>query len=111
MYRRLICFISVVLVLSMAGHASAELVAHWKLDDGSGTIAKDSAGDYDGNLLNGPLWMSGVSGSALKFDGTDDCVLIGSNPAFNPTGSFSVALWANISDWSEDWGYSQSCSA
>jgi hypothetical protein len=98
---RLFC---VVLVLSLSGSVWADLVAHWKLDDGSGTVAKDSAGDFDGVLLNGPAWVSGVLGGALFFDGTDDSVQIGSDPAFNPTGSFSVALWMNPSAWATEWG-------
>jgi len=106
MCRKLVYLLSIVLVLSMADHASAELVAHWRLDDGSGTVAKDSAGDFDGTLLDGALWVPGVMGGALWFDGTDDSVLIGSDPVFNPTGSFSVALWANIEGWAVEWGHS-----
>ncbi|MBN2182055.1 MAG: discoidin domain-containing protein [Sedimentisphaerales bacterium] len=106
MCRKLIFSLSIIFVLIISNYAPAELVAHWKLDDGSGTIAKDSAGDFDGALENGPLWIQGVIGGALWFDGTDDCVLIGSDPAFNPTGSFSVGLWANIEDWTVEWGCS-----
>ena len=92
MHRKLVFVLFFILVLSMSDRTSAELVAHWRLDDGSGAVAKDSAGDFDGTLQDGPLWIQGVIGGALWFDGTDDCVLIGSDPVFNPTGSFSVAL-------------------
>jgi hypothetical protein len=106
MCRRLVCLLSAVLVLCTAGHAWADLLAHWKLDDGSGTIAKDSAGNFDGVLLNDPTWVSGVLVGALSFDGVDDCVEIGNDPTFNPTGSFSIALWANIGNWATEWEHS-----
>ncbi|GAG06327.1 unnamed protein product, partial [marine sediment metagenome] len=42
-------------------HAEAgaiqNLVAHWKLDTGSGTNAVDSTGNADGTLVNGPVWV------------------------------------------------------
>jgi len=103
----LICLLSVVLVLSLAANASADLVAHWSLDEGSGSTAADSVGAYNGTLRGGPTWVKGVLGGALMFDGSDDCVEVGSYPVFNnPTGSFSVTLWANIGDWSAEWLHS-----
>ncbi|MDH7600160.1 MAG: discoidin domain-containing protein [Sedimentisphaerales bacterium] len=83
--------------------ASGELVAHWKLNDGTGGLARDSAGTNDGIVRGGAVWVDGVKGGALMFDGTDDCVEIGTKPEFNPEGSFSVAIWANIQDWSSEW--------
>jgi hypothetical protein len=63
----LLCF---VLVLGVAHNASAELVAHWRLDDGSGTTAVDSSGNgYDGTLLLDPQWVAGKYGGALEFAG------------------------------------------
>ena len=41
MYRRMIYVVSLLAVLSMTGRVSADLVAHWPLDDGSGTVAAD----------------------------------------------------------------------
>lgn len=38
-------------MLAATNDASAGLVAHWKLNDGSGTIAKDSVGGNDGILI------------------------------------------------------------
>ena len=63
----LLCF---VLVLGVAHNASAELIAHWRLDDGSGTIAVDSSGNgHDGTLLLDPQWVAGKYGGALEFGG------------------------------------------
>jgi hypothetical protein len=106
MYRKWILSISVLLLLNIVGSASGDLVARWKLDEGSGLTAKDSVGGIEGILLNGPIWVPGVHGGALQFDGVDDCVNLGNNDIFNPTGSFSVALWANIEAWASEWGHS-----
>lgn len=53
---------------------SAGLVAHWALDEGSGTSASDSSGKgHTMNLINGPTWVSGTVGSgALQCDGSND---------------------------------------
>jgi len=55
-----------------------EPIAHWKLDEGSGSVAYDSAGTNNGTLYGSPNWVSGISGSALDFDGVGerDYVLI-----------------------------------
>ena len=53
------------------------LVAHWKLDEGSGTTASDaSGGGNTGTLVNGPVWTSGKVVSALSFDGVNDKVSV-----------------------------------
>lgn len=41
-------------------------VAHWKFDEGAGTLADDSAGLHDATLL-GPTWTGGHLGGALRF--------------------------------------------
>ena len=86
MCRRLTRPAVVVLILGLAGTASAALVAHWKLDDGSGTTAADSSGrGFNGTLIGGPAWVSGTDGGALQFDGRDDYVDFG-NPVGWPAG-------------------------
>jgi hypothetical protein len=49
------------------------LIAHWKLDEGNGTMAADSVGDNDA-LVYGAAWSDGLIGGALRFDGADDYV-------------------------------------
>ncbi len=46
-------------------------VAHWKLDDGEGTVAVDSSGNgNDGVLVGDPQWVAGTIGAgALEFAG------------------------------------------
>jgi len=69
----------------------------WKFNEGSGTIAYDSAGSNNGTLVNGPVWTSGQIDGALSFDGTNDYVNMG-DPAdgsldFGASDSFTISLW------------------
>jgi hypothetical protein len=70
------------------------LVAHWKLDESEGTVAYDSAGTNNANLIGEPVWQSagGWVDGALELDGIDD----GAEASFvlNPAESpFSAFAW------------------
>jgi hypothetical protein len=71
-------------------------LAHWKLDEGSGTIAADSSGNaLDGTLMGDPMWVAGIIGGALDFDG-DDYVDIGNPPILDfSTGDWTLSAWMN----------------
>ena len=58
-------FVLFVLVGFCTVEAEAGLLAWWKMDDGSGITAEDSAGDANGTLVNGPVWTTGVVDGAL----------------------------------------------
>ncbi len=69
-------FISLAMVLAMilatfTGSARADLVAHWKFDEGSGDMAFDSSGNnYHAILVNNPEWVPGKIGAgALNMGG------------------------------------------
>lgn len=69
------------------------LIAHWKFDDETGTIAVDSAGGNDGTV-NGAVWDTGRIDGALDFDGVDDYVDCGDGLDFDIV---TVAAWVNVS--------------
>jgi len=94
-----------LLVGVMACAAQADLVSHWKLDEGAGTTAFDSGpGGNDGTLqdnpaLDNPKWIDGVIGGAMEFYGTGvattggdyfDC---GNDASLNISSNISIALW------------------
>lgn len=96
----------VTTVLQIGVHAGIESPAHpstsnqvirYSLDENTGTTAGDGVGgDDDGTLANGPLWVPGISGSALMFDGVDDVVEIANRGPINTASSFtqkSIAFW------------------
>jgi len=93
------------------GHAQySNVVAHWEMDEGMGTIAGDVSGHgHDGNLTNGPVWRAGarpiisvetsqqvVSGSngAVNLDGVDDYVDVPDGVWFN--GNFTIEFDAFV---------------
>ncbi len=88
------------------------LVGWWKLDDGAGSNAVNSAQDaYHGELVgfsdtNGGWTEDGYLGGALRFDGLDDWVRIAQVPALLTGGPFTVSaqVWLDLdctSAWPE----------
>jgi hypothetical protein len=50
---------------------------NWRLDSSSGTSAMDSSGNnHNGTLANKPVWVAGVSGNGLSFNGTNQSVSV-----------------------------------
>ena len=97
MCKRLIGLTCCILVLGLATTASsAELLAHYKLDEGSGTLATDASGNgFDATINGVPDWVEGRVGGALEFFANENVTL--------PEGvmgltSFvgSVAFWMNM---------------
>ena len=89
-----------VLAMVMSGSSTAALVAHWKLDEGSGPTATDASGNsHHGTAQNGvPTWVDGQPGygKAMHFDGTGASAWVDCG-TFNPsegTGQLTLALWA-----------------
>jgi hypothetical protein len=69
------------------------LVGWWKFDETNGTIAYDSSGNAnDGNLTNGPVWVSGKFGRALSFDGVNDRVRL-PHSVIDGSVEISVSFW------------------
>lgn len=68
------------------------LLAHWKLNESSGSIASDESAQYNGTLHNGPSWNSnGWHEGALQFDGQNDYVDAG--PINISGGAVTLAAW------------------
>jgi hypothetical protein len=72
------------------------LTGYWSLNEGTGTVAKDSSGNGNsGKLLNGPAWLLGKSGQALLFDGSNDYVEVPHTNSLNISSALTVSLWIN----------------
>jgi hypothetical protein len=75
-------------------------IAHWKFDEGGGTIAYDSVGDYDGTIY-GAQWTTGQIGGGLHFDGDDGVYVEGSYGADSPLNIYNsdmtISAWAKLS--------------
>lgn len=70
------------------------LIAHWKFDEESGNVAKDSANGHDG-IVVGATWKTGKKGNALYFDGVDDYV----NLPKDTVGEIGSLTQGTISFW------------
>lgn len=70
---------------------AANLVANYKFNDGSGTVLTNSASGANGTLRNSPTWVASpvqFGANALRFDGTDDHVIIPNTVSGNFTIEF-----------------------
>ena len=92
MCRRMV-YVVVVMALSLANSASADLIGHWTFDEGGGNLAADSSGNgHDATVYGDPSWIAGKLGSALEFDGSDDYV--GTGQSFlSDLGQFTIVCW------------------
>jgi len=101
MYKQLFYLISLVLVLGMAVNSSADLVAHWKFDEGSGNIAHDASGNgNDGTLVGDPVWTTGRTGGALEFNGSSDYIEVPFSESLRVInqGDFTIAAWFRLDE-------------
>jgi hypothetical protein len=74
------------------------LIGYWKFDEGSGIAGYDSSGNGNTiNLHNGPTWIEGKQGKALRFDGVDDYAEATENTELDPhTSNWTISAWVNI---------------
>ena len=74
------------------GDLSFGLEGHWMFDEGTGSTIADSSGNANNASFNTgtPAWVTGVRGSALEFDGTNDAI---TDASFDPPARGSVAYW------------------
>lgn len=84
---------------------TGSLVALWKLDETSGNIAKDSAGNNNGTLIGDPQWQPSVGkiGGALEFDGDGDFVKIGAESDFDMADQITISAWIKVNQFDKEW--------
>jgi len=85
------------------GIPEKEFISYWNFNDGSGDIASDIIGNFDGSLMYGAYWTEGFHGSAISFDGYDDHVVTSLNIDQSSSGATAVTMMA--------WVYPTSTSA
>jgi hypothetical protein len=72
----------------------AGLRSWWQFDEMSGTNLVDSTGrNIFGTMVDTPVRVPGVTGSALSFDGVNDGVLVGTKGSLVGTDDFTVSAW------------------
>jgi len=96
MYRKLMYLVIFTLVIALVNNATAELVGHWRFDEGSGDAVNDSSGNgNNGTIIDSVQWDTGKIGGALRFDGTPGYVLIPNpgNLTLINQGDFTITMW------------------
>ncbi len=90
--------VAAILILPKLAYQGSGLVGYWKIDEGTGSIAEDSAGDNDGTIY-GAQWVAGAIGNTLRFDGIDDYVRVDNSSSMNfgASADFSVGFWIKAS--------------
>lgn len=81
-------------------------IAYWDFDENTGGMANDKSGNNNtGTLTNGTVWSKGKFGSAVKFDGTNDYVSLGTGLNSTFIVPFTVSLWVKPETFSTSFSH------
>ena len=75
------------------GDPDKELAAHWRFDEGSGTVLRDSSGNGNHGKIKGAKWVRNGKGFALEFDGIDDAVDCGDGLNIRSQVTMTAWVW------------------
>ncbi len=103
MCRKMTCLIAFVLVLSIVGNASTELMAYWRFDEGSGDVVNDSSGNGNNGTIYNAEWGVGQYGQALHFNGQDSYVEVPTSENLEIDTTVTIAAWINWIDAGDTW--------
>lgn len=82
-------------VTTFVGTYTPGLIGYWKFDEGSGSSAADSSNNGNtGTLTGSPTWVTGHSGSALQFNGSN-YAQVSNSSSLQITGDITIAAWVN----------------
>lgn len=85
--------VALLLLVTRAYGANEDLAAHWKCDEGQGTVLADSSGHGNQGVIHGATWVRSGDGYALQFDGNDDYVDCGSGASLDLAGPLTLQAW------------------
>jgi len=97
---------------SLKNSLMLNLISEWRLDETSGTTAKDywdsNNGTWDGvaGAYTSPSWRTAsecVSNGCLAFDGTDDYVDCGINDSLKAPNELTIGAWVNLVSYDSHW--------
>ncbi|MHC4158358.1 MAG: LamG domain-containing protein, partial [Planctomycetota bacterium] len=95
-YFAVLVLLAVLCLVGIADAADPNLISWWKFDEGSGTIAYDSAGDNDGTI-NGATWTTGKIDGALDLDGSNDYVDVADSASLSFTDpGLTITAWVYL---------------
>ena len=106
MSKKLIYLVSFVLVLSVAGNASADLMAYWKINEGSGDFVEDFSLYGNHGTVDKAVWVTEAmsGGAALEFNGQDSQVTVADSASLHPqTGQITIGAWIKVYSNPKGW--------
>ena len=68
----------------------------WTFDEGSGTVAGDSAGSAKGSVVDGS-WAAGQGAAGIQFNGRTTKVVLGTGPSLSGNTDFTLSAWVKTS--------------
>jgi ABC-type transport system substrate-binding protein len=98
----LICSVFVSCLTIGPVKSTGGLVGWWRFDEGSGTMASDDSGNGNNGILSSyndpvlPQWATGKYGSALKFDGNNDFVLVPDSSSLDFSSAVTLMAWVYL---------------
>ena len=84
---------------------STRPTAHWSFDEGEGTTVYDSgatSGSNNGTLQNDPVWVDGINGTAIEFDGVDDYVEIADSDSLDLGSKLTFSAWIKLDSFPDN---------
>jgi Concanavalin A-like lectin/glucanases superfamily len=84
--------------MNAANSVKNGLLAHWKINEGSGSSVLDYSGNgYTATVYGTPGWTTDVVGNALQFDGSTNYISSGLQLSTAQAKSFSAWVWLDPS--------------
>jgi hypothetical protein len=74
----------------------------WHFNEGTDSIAHDSSGNHNHGTIYGANWITGISETALSFNGLNDYVEVPNSIGLNITGNITVEAWMKPQDFIEN---------
>jgi len=94
------------LLLVLAGGAARSqnegLLAWWRFDEGRGARTTDVTGSVV-DRIHRPVWVAGVRGRALAFDGAGTWVTRAAEQAPQLTPDFAIEAWVAVREYPRSW--------
>lgn len=87
--------LSIVACLFLPLATGLAQIGCWHMDEASGITTADSCGTSNGNLSNGPVWIAGITGSAIAFNGTNQFVQL-TQRVIGHNSRFTIEAWAKF---------------
>ncbi|MHB1000073.1 MAG: LamG domain-containing protein [Armatimonadota bacterium] len=89
--------------INSASSSVEGLIAHWPLNEGKGSIARDISGNGADCDLKNTKWSDGPFGKAVDFNGINSYLEARDAGKGNITGAFTISFWMKPQAWKDQY--------